>query len=350
MRIVRIFGSREQMMLKRTLYARFLSASLGLSVLPAFAGQDPSLNLQYAIPAAEEVSILESLPSSDSESQIKQSVSVRFTNAKAKEVFGWLQKKNVNFVVDDSQLPANKTITLNLQNQTMEDVLEAIGSALGGRFEKRKGIYVYQPGEGRMLLTPLKALDSTRMVLPRMRIETLPSREMSPAEKRKFDASMKKFEAEMKQFGEKMEKSFGPEFEKQFNSKEMELKLNKAFGPDFEKRMEEFGKSFEGMGKQFELHFKDFDKDFEKDFKDFDIDLKELKKLGETVEVTVKGKDVDELLKSMTPEQKKLQEERGYLLLKDLTASQRKHFPGEMKGKFEISIVKDGQKLTIKGE
>ncbi len=346
MRIVRIFGSREQMMLKRTLYARFLSASLGLSVLPAFAGQDPSLNLQYAIPAAEEVSILESLPSSDSEDQVKQSVSVRFTNAKAKEVFGWLQKKNVNFVVDDSQLPANKTITLNLQNQAMEDVLEAIGSALGGRFEKRKGIYVYQSGEGRMLLAPMTALDSTRMALPRMRIETLPSRPMSPEEKKKFDASMKKFEAEMKQFGEKMEKSFGPEFEKQFNSKEMELKLNKAFGPDFEKRMEEFGKSFEGMGKQFELHFKDFDKDF----KDLDLDLKELSKLGETIEVTVKEKDVDGLLKSLTPEQKKLQEDRGYLLLKDLTAAQRKHFPGEMKGKFEISIVKDGQKLTIKGE
>ncbi len=334
------------MMLKRTLYARFLSASLGLSVLPAFAGQDPSLNLQYAIPAAEEVSILESLPSSDSEDQVKQSVSVRFTNAKAKEVFGWLQKKNVNFVVDDSQLPANKTITLNLQNQAMEDVLEAIGSALGGRFEKRKGIYVYQSGDSRMLLTEMKALDSTRMALPRMRIETLPSRPMSPEEKKKFDASMKKFEAEMKQFGEKMEKSFGPEFEKQFNSKEMELKLNKAFGPDFEKRMEEFGKSFEGMGKQFELHFKDFDKDF----KDLDLDLKELSKLGETIEVTVKEKDVDGLLKSLTPEQKKLQEDRGYLLLKDLTAAQRKHFPGEMKGKFEISIVKDGQKLTIKGE
>ena len=346
------------MMLKRTLYARFLSASLGLSVLPAFAGQDPSLNLQYAIPAAEEVSILESLPSSDSEDQVKQSVSVRFTNAKAKEVFGWLQKKNVNFVVDDSQLPANKTITLNLQNQAMEDVLEAIGSALGGRFEKRKDIYVFQAGEGRMLLAPtrslgsrsitapLKALESTRMGLPQIRIEERPSRPMTPEEKKRFDASMQKFEAEMKRFGEKMEKEFGPEFEKKFNSKEFELKMDKAFGPEFEKRMEEFGKSFEGMGKQFELHFKDFDKDF----KDLDLDLKELSKLGETIEVTVKEKDVDGLLKSLTPEQKKLQQDRGYLLLKDLTASQRKHFPGEMKGKFEISIVKDGQKLTIKGE
>ncbi len=345
------------MMLKRTLYARFLSASLGLSVLPAFAGQDPSLNLQYAIPAAEEVSILESLPSSDSEDQVKQSVSVRFTNAKAKEVFGWLQKKNVNFVVDDSQLPANKTITLNLQNQAMEDVLEAIGSALGGRFEKRKDIYVFQAGEGRGYRQLKRTVDPARPAAPWMRIETLPSRPMSPEEKKRFDASMQKFEAEMKRFGEKMEKDFGPEFEKKFNSKEFELKMDKAFGPEFQKRMEEFGKSFEGfgksfegMGKQFELDFKDFDKEFEKDFKDFDIDLKGLKKLGETVEVTVKEKNVDELLKSLTTEQKKLQQDRGYLLLKDLTAAQRKHFPGEMKGKFEISIVKDGQKLTIKGE
>ncbi len=345
MRIARIFGSREQMMLKRTLYARFLSASLGLSVLPAFAGQDPSLNLQYAIPASEEISILESVPSSTLEDQANQTVSVRFTNAKAKEVFGWLQKKNVNFVVDDSQLPANKTITLNLQNQPLEDVLEAIGTALGGRFEKRKEIYVYQSGEG-LRVSPMRALDSSRSILPRMRIETRPSRPMTPEEKKRFEESMQKFESEMKRFGETMEKKFGPEFEKQFNSKEMELKLNKAFGPDFEKRMEEFGKSFEGMGKQFELNFKDFDKDL----KALDIEMQELSKLGETIDIAVKEKDVDGLLKSLTPEQKKLQADRGYLLLKDLTESQRKHFPKDMKGKFEISIVKDGQKLTIKGE
>lgn len=56
------------------------------------------------------------------------------------------------------------------------------------------------------------------------------------------------------------------------------------------------------------------------------------------------------LLESMTPEQSKLMESRGYLTVKDLTNAQ-KELLGELpKGDFTISYTIDGKSITIKSE
>jgi hypothetical protein len=63
-------------------------------------------------------------------------------------VIDWLQKNGVNFMLKDSQLPKDASITLNVTDQPVSDVVEALGEALGGHWDKHGQIYVYRPEAG----------------------------------------------------------------------------------------------------------------------------------------------------------------------------------------------------------
>jgi hypothetical protein len=327
-----------------------LCAGLGLLVLSAHAGQDPTLNMQYALPVSEETTISAStLPIVSFFDLQSKRVSVRFTNAKAKDVIGWLQKNNVNFVIDDSDLPKDKTVSLNLENQPLEDVLEALGTAFGGSFQKRKEIYVYKPGYhwNEAMAPMIRALPGTSRfeirtqpgqpprVLPRF--EMVPHSdgakvehfEFTPEQRKKFDADMEKIGKEMKAFSFKLgeefkgfDKEFADTFLKNFKFDEEKMKSIELSVEKMAKEMELKAKSLEGKGKA----------------------------LGSAERtVTINAKKMEDFIASLTADQKKLMKDRGYLKLNDLTAAQ-KELIGNPKGEFEIKLKREDATVVIKND
>jgi len=333
---------------------RVLCVGFGMMILPAFAGQDPTLNLQFAIPVAEETvaasTTAELVGSIDKQTQ---RVSLRFTNAKAKDVIGWLQKQNVNFVIEDSELPKDKTVSLNLQNQPIDDVMEALGAAFDGSFEKRKDIWVFRAGRRAMFFSDDLALPGAPMA-PRSLRMTLPSppklrgiegKDLTPEQKKKLEAEMQHLEAEMKKLGTELGKQF------QFQFKDFDGKFDEEFAKKLELQLKDFDKTF---GKDFEIKMDRIGKALEVELKAHEeamIALDKAAKAGErAVQVRVKAAQTEELFKSITPEQKKLQKDRGYLKLSDMTAEQRKLITADPKAEFEIKIVKNDETLVIKNE
>lgn len=75
-----------------------------------------------------------------------QRVSVDFEHAQVSEVLNWLSKNGASFVAADSELPKDATITMSVKDQPLDEVVDAIASALGGHWERRGGVRVFRAG------------------------------------------------------------------------------------------------------------------------------------------------------------------------------------------------------------
>jgi len=80
--------------------------------------------------------------------QSEKRVTISFNHAPVSDVLDWMAKNGASFVAADSELPKDATITLNVQDQPMNQVLDAIASALGGHWDRRGGMRVFRQGEG----------------------------------------------------------------------------------------------------------------------------------------------------------------------------------------------------------
>ncbi|MDX2064978.1 MAG: STN domain-containing protein [Fimbriimonadaceae bacterium] len=286
--------------------------------LPVLAGQDPSLNLQYAAPddtayLVADDSVANSTVSDAQRALETKRVSAKFNQANARDIVNWLTSNGVNFVLDDDELPIKKSISMNLVNQPLGEVLQAIGTALNGRFVRRGEIYVFRPG-----------VDPEAFFWAPGRSPRLPS-PMPPIppltkEQRKGlldQEGTQRFEFNREEF----EKAF-KDFDKKFNSEE----FRKAF-KDFETKFDA-----EAFGKQ----FKDLEFRMESDFP---------RAFG--VVPDVNGTNIDALLKSLTKAQKEKQAKQGYLTPEDLTAEQRRMLSKDLKGEYTIEIRRDGQVFRL---
>jgi hypothetical protein len=81
-----------------------------------------------------------------SPSAAQKRVSVHFEKASPQEVIDWLTKQGVSFVTSDSDFPSDKRITLNVVDQPIADVAQAIAAALGGHWESRGNVMVFRKG------------------------------------------------------------------------------------------------------------------------------------------------------------------------------------------------------------
>jgi uncharacterized coiled-coil protein SlyX len=79
--------------------------------------------------------------------QASPNVSVQFHDTSVGDVLSWLEKQGVSFVVSDPKLK-ERTITLNIQNQPLDEVVDAIANALGGHWDRKGNIRIYKDGEG----------------------------------------------------------------------------------------------------------------------------------------------------------------------------------------------------------
>lgn len=244
----------------------------------------------------------------DAQSQSK-AFKVDFKNAKAGDILEWLRKQGVNFVVDTSAIPKNKTYTVHIEGKSKEQALEAIAAAMGLRASKKGDIYTLTPG----------------FVWSDSGIT-----EWSPESAEKWKA-----------FGDQY-KTWGPEFGKKFGESW------KGLTPETEKELEELGKKWK-LGPEGTFEWKQVMPDGKSDFmwigpdgKSKSLDSKEFEEmmkghLKDMPKFEFKGlKDGDQEFKWVGPDGK----------VKDID---KKEFEKLMKEhlkdmpKFEFKGLKDGE-------
>lgn len=208
-----------------------LAIAAGLSMGP---GQDPSIDTQIVAPILSRVATT-AVTATDTVSDEK--VSAHFRDAKPSDVLMWLEQHGVNFVASGGEIPKDTLITLNIDGQPIGNVVDAIGKALGGHWERDNGIYVFRRGASWNTFPQADAF-------PKGNFTPFPQTGKMPA----FPALPKMPEMKAWKDGKPMskeewEKTFGPDFQKKMEawSKEFE----KSFGPEYQKKMEDWSKQFQ---------------------------------------------------------------------------------------------------------
>lgn len=259
-------------------------------------------------------------------------VSVRFENTPVRDVLRWMTREGINFLTTDDQLPADRRVTLNVTDRPLREVLNALGEALGGRWESRNGLYVFRRG-------------ASFGFAPR-----------SAEELRAFGDS---FQIQPGKPGELRVYGFSPDNEAMKKLREEMRKNPRSFGPD----SEAMKKLREEMKNKVRILPPDGNSSFYYRFGDGDVrklNPEEMKKFRARVEtqmkelrdmpgvVRVRAADIAGLLKSLTPAQREKHKNQGYLTPEDLTPEQRRML-GSMgeRGEFRMIVTRDGETITI---
>jgi len=249
-----------------------------------------------------------------------QSVTGNLNQVTAKEAIDWLKSKGLNFVIDTTDIPADRKVTINLSNVSGEDAVKAVAKALGLNYEMEGKTYVLRPESNfRVWRGEMSEADKERLqseLKGRVRVFT--------------DGNSEQWEKEMEEFGKRMEQ----------------------WG-------EEFGKKFESMGKDgFKFELRGDGKEFSMDLSEIEKHLKDLKipampNMPKLPRVMIQLPEIKKLLENLTPEQRAQMERDGEITLRDLTPGQREALgmKGDM-GDVEITISKDGTRIRVetKGE
>lgn len=216
-----------------------LIIAAGLSTGP---GQDPSIDTQIVTPVSSRLSTSSLAP------QSSEKITVQFRDTKPAEVLSWLEKHGVNFVISASEISDSTRVTLNVQDQPIDDVVNAIARALGGHWEKENGIRVFQKGNA-MYFNSGNGLT-----------EFAPFSKFAP-----MDGKAMKDGDWDKAFGKDFQKNFGPEFQKKMEARSKDFE--KKFGPEFQKQMESNNKDFQkNFGPEFQKKMELFSKDLSGQF------------------------------------------------------------------------------------
>lgn len=282
----------------------------------------------------------------------QRTVSIYLANATVKDVFDQLAKQGINFAASPTGIPEATRVTLNIQSRPLSEVLEAIGTALGGRFTKHGETYAF-----------------TRGFAPTQWI--FEGGDMSKFDK-EFELEMKKMAEELKKSGtaHKLDEKSAKELE--LKAKQMSEKLAKEFqNKDWSKYMDE--KALVGPDADWKFYVdgkliepKDLKSDpklkakLEERIKDLklrgplkpDTKLWDGKALESLQTFTFNGGlDAKKFIGSLTPVQKEKMKKDGYLTPRDLTEAQLKML-GEVSksGNWSISFAVDGESVTIKSD
>lgn len=244
-------------------------------------------------------------------------VSLNFTDAKVSDVLGFLKKQKISFVLDADQFK-DRRLTLSIVDQPQSVALEAIASALDAHWENIGSVRVLKKGMGAMSFgggfggfqapggwaPDIKNFRNFQFSMPDMKEFKWDGKDFE-----KLREELKKQGIEMKTLGD--------------------LQRAKALDGNQALRDREVKKALDQARKQ--------------------IDVSK-KQIEEARSLAAKSGDLSKLMKSLTPEQKELHKKQGYLKLSDLTADQRKLTGATGEGKFDMSIVIDGETLKIKND
>ncbi len=295
------------------IYAALL---MPLSLAGALATlQDPRMNMQIAAPQLD--NSIQAVPppapkadptrasspaaiASTGYPGLDKTVTVSFHSASMKEVLKWLNSKSDTKFVVNSASAQEQELTLNLLDQPLSAVVDAISDALGGRFVKQGNAYVLQtaapraPRYGNLWSTPALPPRSGRLLAPRagsLRLQTPLS------------------------FTDAFALQPGPKYD--------------------EKATREYNKNHPGARVRVYI---------EKDAPTL--------KASEWISPNFMGRsnqNLKQLIDSLTPAQKELSKKQGYLHMHDLTPAQRGLLGiTSTGGTFDMQFSIDGKKLSIK--
>lgn len=308
------------------------------------------------------------------EPHLSQRVSARFNRALLPEVLEWLSKQDVSYVVADADLSKDQTLTLNINDQPLSDVVEAIAAALGGHWQRRGAVRAFTKGHG---MTMFGAQGMAHMP------------NMKDFEKLETFGKMKGFE-KMKDFDFHFEELPGEDFK--FRSDMTSPEGRKMMTRNLELAMPKIREKIEGLrtdlpkirakirregpeGKMIEEEIERALTEAEGGLRRAEIELhalpkgehmfivpgekriKELRTLAPKVlrtpgtSIGVVEGDASKLFASLTAAQKEKQKSQGFISASDLTPQQRKMLGiGSQMGKWTIKLVHNGQELTVKSE
>lgn len=309
-------------------------------------------------------------------------VTKTFENAPAQQVLDWLKGTGINFVIETSNIPKDKRLTVNLRNASQDDALKAIARALGLGLSKSGDVYtlggqgfagfwsdetpmpqvwsVPQPGEApKAFAFPKEFMKDFKWDEKAMEQA---QEEIAKAMK-EHGAAMRSFkldEKEMARVHEEMERSM-----KEHGDLFKEGGAVRAYRMD-EKEMakvrEQIEKSMKAHGeamKSFKLDEKEMARvheDIAKAMKEHEgamrVHVGPLKEGGAAIAGTgrfrINIESFEEILASLSPAQKEKHEKQGHLKISDLTDAQRKILGIEKGAKVSLAFEKDGRKLVIK--
>ncbi|HSI72669.1 MAG TPA: hypothetical protein VK934_05790 [Fimbriimonas sp.] len=222
-------------------------------------------------------------------------VSVNFTKAPVMDVFNWLKDKGVNFVIADGMIPAGTTVTLNINDQPVDAVVEAVAAAIGGHWQRQGAVRVYRAGPSPFMAaqgmpgnftafapgTAAKAWDNKDL-----------AKSFGPEFHKKMELMSKDVAAKFgSQHQKEMQKQFGPDFEKKMAkmAEEHATMMSKEFGPDFQKKMEKMGAEHEAMmkkqfGPEFEVKMKKMAEEMEVRGRKMEVQGREMEVRARTFE------------------------------------------------------------------
>jgi hypothetical protein len=379
-----------------------------IALTAALAGgtaQDPTMDLQIAAPVLTDTEIAPQVTPASQGAK----VTAQFRNAKASEVLEWMEKRGVNFVVNDDDIKPEAKVTLSVTDVPLEAVLDSLAAALGGHWERRDKMRIFHKGPGFFSIQGQPAFPSSGSFPAQGTFGATPKAPMNfavpPIPPTAFDGKAfdgkafdKDFAKRMKEMAAKMEKDFGPEFQKKM---EQHMKEFKAYTL-------EDGKLRELQGKEREEALKNAKGQREEALKMSEQQRAEARKMAEKARVDgrkvaeearkmaaearkmaekaraegqraytlspngnvyrlapstrdgrrsfitpsfpVNGMDMGKFLKSLSSNQKDTQEKRGFIRYDDLTREQKHLLGVRPDGKFEIRLKVNQDEVVIKGD
>jgi hypothetical protein len=250
-------------------------------------------------------------------------VTAQFRNAPARDVLAWLEQQGVSFIVSDGVIPPDVRVTMNISDQPLADVTEALARSMGGHWQRQGEIRIFSKG-----LVPS---------MPAMPPLNIPGRDMMNAR-----PGMPRMVPVPGMPGVPMQ-MMPPEMREQFEKLMSELRTREV-GPDFAKRMEEWARQFES---RFSTEWADRVRVQAED--------QVLRARGmaapvrSETRITLNTEQVKRLLDSLTPAQKTLMQNRGHLSWIDLTQEQQQLLGNRPQGRFEIEFREGDRKIIIRG-
>ncbi len=220
-------------------------------------------------------------------------VTKSFRDASVTEVLEWLQSQGVDFVVETSTVPKDKRVTMSVSDAAPDDVVRAVASALGLVAQKNGSVYSFRPGLGALAWSERGPAPEGLLALP-------PITGLDPE-------AMERLE---------------------------------RIAPELQKR-------FEGLGEEFSKRFEDMGPEMERRFRER---MPEAPAGPEARIAVPRLGGIAKLAETLTEEQWKTHEKKGYLTPDDLTPEQRRLVGLLPKGAFTIVVERDGKRLTLKGE
>jgi hypothetical protein len=292
-------------------------------------------------------------------------VSASFNQASVREVLDWLTKNGMNFVVSDSEIPRDATVTLNVQDQPVNEVADAIAEALGGHWANRSGLRVFRKGVAPMTFgrdgqrwnfTPHPDTfgpDVKGFAMPDVKVFSK-FKDLSEKDRAKLHKELRESLKDIPKISEK-------------TAEEIERHMREFRGPEGEKMRIEIRKDMERAREEIDRVRKEHPEAFDRvwvmpegrdlprmrefvqpDVRVFSRQGRELNALRSKV---FRSDDMDAFVRSLTPVQLDKHRRMGYLSPRDLTEKQRKQLGvDDWSGKWSITYSSDDKSITIKND